>query len=110
MCTRRGTVRAQRSIVNVALTWIHLDRSSLHSLGLLHTQHRMPSIKHLSLPVPLDLVHVAYLAATPPSSPPPLPVRLPQPGCRVICCTQNAKMNVATVVVNNTGCIACCSR
>lgn len=65
----------------------------------------MPSIKHLSLPVPLDLRPPPCRL---PSNPPPFPfvpspsVGIPQPGCRVIY-VQHAKMNVATVVVNNRG-------
>lgn len=62
----------------------------------------MPSIKHLSLPVPSDLLPCRLPSRHPPFLSPSPSVRLPQPGCRVIC-TQNAKMNVATVVVNNTG-------
>lgn len=87
LCTRHGTVRTQRSIVNVASTWIHLDQHRWHSLGLLHTQHRMPCGPQSSICRSLSL-QTSSLSATLAHPLPPPSVCFPQPGCRCDLCPE----------------------
>lgn len=79
LCTRHGTVRTQRSIVNVASTWIHLDQHRWHSLGLLHTQHRMPCGPQSSICRSLSLQTSSLSATLAPPLPSPSPLRVLPP-------------------------------
>jgi hypothetical protein len=126
-----GEYGTQRSIVDVALTWIHLVSTTAaqsNSLGPLHKEASViacTSIKHLSLPVPfrpppcrllshspVNQQQTPFLVAPPPTTPSPrfLITPTPKAGQDILVsvrriCNRNTKMYVATVVAktNNIG-------
>lgn len=106
LCTRHGTVRIQRSIVNVASTWIHLDHQLLaQSRPSPHAASHALNQASVAPCPPSHLLPVGHLPNNhPPPFSPPFPLCVASPTrMQSDLCVQNAKTNVATVVVNNTG-------